>query len=75
MRISLDAYELKLAGWRTRKIKMAEKEGFEPPDPCESTVFKTAAINRSTTSPNCPSGRAGGIISKFLKLWKRILRV
>ena len=29
----------------------AEREGFEPPDPCESTVFKTAAIDHSATSP------------------------
>ena len=30
---------------------MAEREGFEPPDPFGSTVFKTAAIDRSATSP------------------------
>src|SRR5581483_8024474 len=30
---------------------MAEREGFEPPDPCGSTVFKTAALNHSATSP------------------------
>ena len=29
----------------------AEKEGFEPPEPCGSTVFKTAAIDRSAISP------------------------
>ena len=29
----------------------AEKGGFEPPDPCRSTVFKTAAIDHSATSP------------------------
>ena len=29
----------------------AEREGFEPPDPCRSTVFKTAAIDRSAISP------------------------
>ena len=23
------------------RLKLAEREGFEPPDPCESTVFKT----------------------------------
>lgn len=33
------------------KIKLAEREGFEPPDPCGSTVFKTAAINHSAISP------------------------
>ena len=32
-------------------LLMAEREGFEPPDPCGSTVFKTAAIDHSATSP------------------------
>lgn len=30
---------------------MAEREGFEPPEPFGSTVFKTAAIDHSATSP------------------------
>ena len=30
----------------------AEREGFEPPDPRRSTVFKTAAIDRSAISPS-----------------------
>jgi hypothetical protein len=29
----------------------AEKEGFEPPVPCGTTVFKTAALDRSAISP------------------------
>ncbi len=29
----------------------AESEGFEPPDPCRSTVFKTAAIDHSANFP------------------------
>ena len=29
----------------------AESEGFEPPDPCGSTVFKTAAIDHSANLP------------------------
>ncbi len=29
----------------------AEREGFEPPDPRRSTVFKTAAFDRSAISP------------------------
>ena len=29
----------------------AEREGFEPPDPCRSTVFKTAAIDHSAIFP------------------------
>ena len=31
---------------------LAEEEGFEPPDLLQSPVFKTGAINRSTT-PLC----------------------
>ncbi len=30
---------------------VAEGEGFEPPDLLQSTVFKTAALNRSATPP------------------------
>ena len=30
----------------------AEKEGFEPPEVLPSTVFKTAAFDRSAISPN-----------------------
>ena len=33
---------------------MAEREGFEPPEPCDSAVFKTAAIDHSATSPQAP---------------------
>ena len=29
----------------------AEREGFEPPDPLRSTVFKTAAFDHSAISP------------------------
>ena len=29
----------------------AESEGFEPPEPCGSTVFKTAAIDHSANFP------------------------
>ncbi len=31
---------------------LAEREGFEPPDLLQSTVFKTAAFDRSAISPN-----------------------
>ena len=31
--------------------KEAEEEGFEPPDLLQSTVFKTAALDRSAISP------------------------
>jgi len=30
---------------------LAESEGFEPPDLLQSTVFKTAAIDHSASSP------------------------
>jgi hypothetical protein len=30
---------------------LAESEGFEPPEPLSSTVFKTAAIDHSANSP------------------------
>jgi hypothetical protein len=30
---------------------MAEREGFEPPEPCGSTDFESAAIDHSATSP------------------------
>ncbi len=30
----------------------AEREGFEPPEPCSSTVFKTAAIDHSAIFPS-----------------------
>ena len=32
--------------------RLAEREGFEPPDGCPSTVFKTAAFDHSATSPD-----------------------
>ncbi len=33
---------------------LAEREGFEPPDLLQSTVFKTAAIDHSAISPFSP---------------------
>jgi hypothetical protein len=44
-------------GFCTKKIHqfpdgiLAEREGFEPPEPLSSTVFKTAAIDHSAISP------------------------
>ena len=61
--------------FRTQKNRMifiirfafAEREGFEPPDPLRSTVFKTAAIDHSATSPS-PCFRFGiaNVRIKFL---------
>lgn len=31
--------------------RLAEGEGFEPPEPCGSPVFKTGALNHSATPP------------------------
>ena len=36
-------------------VIIAEREGFEPPEPFSSTVFKTAVIDHSTTSPVIPT--------------------
>ena len=46
------------------KVLKAEREGFEPPEARTSTVFKTAAIDHSATSPNVsltPSNRGAKI--------------
>ena len=32
-------------------LQLAEREGFEPPEARTSTVFKTAAFDRSAISP------------------------
>src|ERR1700744_1757324 len=37
-------------------ICLAEREGFEPPEVLPSTVFKTAAIDRSAISPGAKLG-------------------
>ena len=44
-----------LENQQIKKIRLAEREGFEPPDPFGSTVFKTAAFGRSATSPKAYS--------------------
>ena len=46
-------------------VYLAEREGFEPPEPRSSTVFKTAAIDHSATSPN-----ADAKIEEILNLQK-----
>ena len=37
---------------------IAEREGFEPPVPLSTTVFKTVVIDHSTISPCFPCGEA-----------------
>ena len=44
-------------------MKMAESEGFEPPEPFDSTVFKTAAFDHSASSP------------EFINLYRVTLRI
>ena len=41
---------------------VAEREGFEPPEPLSSTVFKTAAIDHSAISP----------VDSFLKCFAKV---
>jgi hypothetical protein len=43
---------------RAARAYLAEREGFEPPEPFGSTVFKTAAFDRSATSPASAFSRA-----------------
>ena len=45
-------FSIVLFGGAARVLK-AEREGFEPPEARTSTVFKTAAIDHSATSPVC----------------------
>ncbi len=49
-------------------LLLAEKEGFEPPEPFGSTVFKTAAIDRSAISPGAKVNFFSFHISKFYHL-------
>ena len=50
---------------------LAEREGFEPPVPLGTAVFKTAVIDHSTISPKVVYGRkrgfAGAKVGKKLK--------
>ena len=48
-----------------RSVHLAEREGFEPPEPCGSTVFETATIDHSAISPT--RGAKVKIISRARK--------
>ena len=41
-----------------KRTELAAAEGFEPPDSRESTVFKTAALNRSATPPSAATAES-----------------
>ena len=42
----------KKADFEVKSAFLAEREGFEPPVPLGTSVFKTGAIDHSATSPN-----------------------
>jgi hypothetical protein len=64
-------------GTLTETSKMAERVRFELTDPCESTVFKTAAFGHSATSPlpkitfSNTSQKKGESCANFLKFYSR----
>ena len=43
---------------------VAEREGFEPPVLLQTTVFKTAAFDRSAISPERAKVQKGGILAQ-----------
>ena len=48
-------------------LHSAESEGFEPPERCRSTVFKTAAIDHSASSPKSWAAKLNNL-DKIAKL-------
>ena len=64
--------------YRTRSsFWLAEREGFEPPEPLSSTVFKTAAIDHSAISPRnrlqkyCFFFKYTNFLQKFLPICEK----
>ena len=59
------------------RFLMAERKGFEPPEACTSTVFKTAAFDRSAISPFPPRGafRILMIPYSIISLSKKFARI
>jgi hypothetical protein len=52
IQINLSLAEIKNPdAFQHQDLAFAEREGFEPPEPHGSTVFKTAAIDHSAISP------------------------
>ena len=57
---------------RTRSsFWFAEREGFEPPEPLSSTVFKTAAIDHSAISPS----KSGAKVLLFFQIYKFLAKI
>ena len=57
--LSLATHPLRVCHAASRRFanllrNLAVGEGFEPPEPCGSAVFKTAAIDHSATPPRVP---------------------
>ena len=51
---------------------LAEREGFEPPEPRSSTVFKTAAIDHSAISPGAKVEHFFLLTKYFFKIFQKI---
>ena len=49
----------------------AEREGFEPPEPLSSTVFKTAAIDHSAISPS----KSAAKVLLFFQIYKFLAKI
>ena len=66
-------------GYKTKQenflvlLFLAEREGFEPPVPLSTSVFKTGAIDHSATSPKVFVSR--NVVFPFLTLQKYIKKV
>ncbi len=58
---------------RLHKHTMAEREGFEPPVPFGTAVFKTAAIDHSAISP-CILSRPGDGRKRTVRFRERLQR-
>ena len=56
---------LKISGFL---ILLAEREGFEPPVPLSTTVFKTVVIDHSTISPVLEASKAAAKVLKKLNI-------
>ncbi len=50
-------------------LLLAEREGFEPPDLLQSTVFKTAAFDHSAISPGAKVQKEIYLPNIFLKIF------
>ena len=55
-----------------KSFLVAEREGFEPPEPRSSTVFKTAAIDHSAISPGAKVEHFFGLTKYFHFLFGRL---